>query len=208
MNDLTQHRLLKSEQQFYRARVENNDDPEKMGRIQVRILGLHDQNKSKVPTASLPWAECIQSFMFARDKGIGLSTLPLIDTWVWVFLENNDFNYPIVIGTTYGITDGKEDFHSDASPTNTVIETNAGHIIEIDDTEGNERIHIHHTSGTDIEIDKDGNYTRTVVKSLTDTIQEDETKTINGNETKTVSGEVTDTTSGSNTITAATIFLN
>ncbi len=208
MTDLTTHKMLKTEQQFYRAKVEDNDDPEKMGRIQVRILGIHSPSKSDVPTASLPWAECIQSFIFARDKGIGLSTLPLIDTWVWVFLENNDFNYPIVIGTTFGKTDGEIDFNTKASPTNTVFETNAGHIIEIDDTSGDERIHIHHTSGTDIEIDKDGNYTRTVVKNYTDTVNANETKSVKGDETKTVDGSVKETISGTDTITAAMIFLN
>jgi hypothetical protein len=41
----------------YRAIVENNDDPEKAGRVQVRIFGLHSPFASETPTDHLPWAE-------------------------------------------------------------------------------------------------------------------------------------------------------
>lgn len=41
----------------YRAIVENNIDPEKAGRIQVRIFGLHSPFASETPVADLPWAE-------------------------------------------------------------------------------------------------------------------------------------------------------
>jgi len=41
-------------------------------------------------------------------------------------------------------------------PNNRVIETKAGHFIEIDDTEGAERIHIYHKSGTFEEIHPNG----------------------------------------------------
>lgn len=42
-------------------------------------------------------------------------------------------------------------------PYNWVKETRSGHVIELDDTPGNERIHIYHTSGTYYEIDAVGN---------------------------------------------------
>ena len=42
-------------------------------------------------------------------------------------------------------------------PYNKVTETESGHIIEIDDTPGSERLHVYHKSGTYIEIDRDGN---------------------------------------------------
>ena len=43
-----------------------------------------------------------------------------------------------------------------AYPFNHVFETESGHYVEFDDTEGNERIHVFHKMGTLIEIDKDG----------------------------------------------------
>ena len=42
-------------------------------------------------------------------------------------------------------------------PYNKVTETESGHVIEIDDTPGSERIHVFHKAGTYIEIDRDGN---------------------------------------------------
>lgn len=42
-------------------------------------------------------------------------------------------------------------------PYNHVTETESGHVIEVDDTPGAERIHVYHRAGTYIEIDRDGN---------------------------------------------------
>lgn len=47
-------------------------------------------------------------------------------------------------------------------PYNKSMRTESGHLIEIDDSPGNERLHIFHKTGSYIEIDKTG---RTVVKS-------------------------------------------
>lgn len=41
-------------------------------------------------------------------------------------------------------------------PYNKVTQTESGHIIEVDDTPGNERLHVYHRSGTYIEIDSNG----------------------------------------------------
>jgi hypothetical protein len=48
-------------------------------------------------------------------------------------------------------------------PYNKVKETESGHIIELDDTPGAERIHLYHRTGTHVEIDKNGSV-RTKVK--------------------------------------------
>ena len=52
-------------------------------------------------------------------------------------------------------------------PTNHVFETEAGHYVEFDDTEGNERIHLYHKMGTFIEIDKSGNVVIKTVGNVT-----------------------------------------
>ena len=41
----------------YRAIVENNVDPKKAGRVQVRIYGLHSPFSDETPIEDLPWAE-------------------------------------------------------------------------------------------------------------------------------------------------------
>lgn len=49
-----------------------------------------------------------------------------------------------------------ESAYRGAYPYNKVTETESGHIIEIDDTPGSERIHLYHRSGTYVEIDANG----------------------------------------------------
>lgn len=53
--------------------------------------------------------------------------------------------------------DQPESSYNAEYPHNKVIQTESGHIIEIDDTPGSERLHVYHKSGTFIEIDSVGN---------------------------------------------------
>lgn len=50
-------------------------------------------------------------------------------------------------------------------PYNKVTQTEQGHIIEIDDTPGSERLHVYHKSGTFIEIDANGSIVKRTVGS-------------------------------------------
>ena len=50
--------------------------------------------------------------------------------------------------------------YNGAYPYNKVTQTESGHIIEVDDTPGSERIHVYHRSGTYIEIDSNGSMVR------------------------------------------------
>ncbi len=52
--------------------------------------------------------------------------------------------------------DQPESAYRGAYPYNKVTQTESGHIIEIDDTPGSERLHVYHKSGTFIEIDGNG----------------------------------------------------
>lgn len=81
---------------------------------------------------------------------------------------NDDIEKTIVglkkkkLATTVGIANSETTWDELAPaycskyPFNHVIESESGHVIEMDDTPGRERIHIYHRSGTNIEIDKDG----------------------------------------------------
>ena len=41
--------------------VEDRDDPSKLGRVRVRCVGYHTDNKTKIPTEDLPWAWVMQN---------------------------------------------------------------------------------------------------------------------------------------------------
>ncbi len=65
-------------------------------------------------------------------------------------------------------------------PYNRVIESESGHVIEIDDTPTKERIHIYHRSGTSIEIGPDGTYISRVNSDKYDVILSDNNIFVNG----------------------------
>lgn len=50
-------------------------------------------------------------------------------------------------------------------PYNKVTQTESGHVVEVDDTPGNERLHIYHKSGTYVEIDSNGTVVKRTVGS-------------------------------------------
>jgi len=91
--------------QIYTGVVENRMDPLKLGRCQVRIVGVHTHNTAELPTSELPWAYPMQPTTSAAISGIGFSpTGPVEGTWVVVLFRDYPENQqPIIIGTVGGI---------------------------------------------------------------------------------------------------------
>lgn len=89
---------------IYTGVVENRYDPLKLGRCQVRIIGLHTHDKQKLPTEDLPWAYPMQSITSAAMSGIGSTPLGLVEgTSVLIAFQDADLQYPIMIGSLGGI---------------------------------------------------------------------------------------------------------
>ena len=89
---------------LYTGVVENRYDPLKLGRCQVRIVGLHTEQKSVLPTADLPWAYPLQPITSAAMNGIGTAPVgPVEGTWVILFFRDEDQQQPIMLGTVGGI---------------------------------------------------------------------------------------------------------
>ena len=139
---------------IYKAVVENN---RKNGNVQVRVFGVHSQNKGLIPTEALPWAEVQGSTSFGLIDGVGVSSVLRIDTWVYVMFEGGDVDRPIVTGVVIGDNDLNTKLTDDTFTDIQTIKTKSGHLVEFNDTEGEEKITITHKSGTLIEFDKDGN---------------------------------------------------
>lgn len=74
-------------------------------------------------------------------------------------------------------------------PYNQVIETEAGHVIELDSTPGAERIHMFHKSGTYIEIDVNGSMVRKVTGDNYEVIDNNNYVFVKGAETLTIEGK-------------------
>ena len=75
-------------------------------------------------------------------------------------------------------------------PTNHVFETETGHYVEFDDTEGNERIHLFHKKGTFIEIDSAGNMIIKTVGNVTNIVAGNMDTYVKGNYSVSVGGNI------------------
>lgn len=97
---------------WFFGKVEDRDDPKKLGRVKVRIYNVHpftssgEPDKTSVPTAHLPWATPINSISSAGiiggDKdGVGISpTGMMVGTTVFgFFADGRECQIPLVMGT-------------------------------------------------------------------------------------------------------------
>lgn len=83
---------------LYRGIVEDNIDPEKLGRCRVRVPSIHGDAVSSVRV--LPWARPL--VLSPVGKGKGSVNIPDIGDIVWVLFEGSDKRYPIYFGGSYG----------------------------------------------------------------------------------------------------------
>ena len=85
--------------------VEDRFDPEKLGRVRVRWLGYHTEEKEKILTKDLPWAQVMQSVGGSAMAGVGDAPVSLVEgTWVVGFFRDPDsLQDPVVIGTMPGM---------------------------------------------------------------------------------------------------------
>lgn len=119
--------------QFYLGVVEDRNDPLQLGRVRVRVAGLHYHDKAVFPTDDLPWAMLMQPVAGGTSMA---SVGPAEGTTVIVIFNDYPQNQqPIVIGALGGIPQGNpvnvdrfEDtplFKDDITPAGRPIPTNA-----------------------------------------------------------------------------------
>ena len=185
---------------FYRGVVVENNDPKKAGRIKVNVFGVFDN----IPVDNIPWAIMADPFMGGLGDN-GSSFIPEIDSHVFVFFENGDHEEPVYFAGAPAIKDGEPDLPLESReegeyPHNKVFKTKRGSYIEFDDTEDAVRIKIHHPSGTNREIDNDGNVIETIVGDETVNFDGDRTESIEGDFSNDTSGDINVSSGGGTTI--------
>ena len=112
--------------------VINNKDPEKLGRVKVKIPRISDEEESN-------WARIV-TFMGGKERGAFF--LPEVDDEVIVAFEYGDINMPYIIGSLWNGKDKPPEQNSNGKNDIRVIKSRSGHIIKLDDTENNEKIEI------------------------------------------------------------------
>lgn len=230
--------------------VEDRNDPLRMGRVRVRCYYWHTEDKGRLPTEELPWAQVTTPITNAAMGDVGQTPLGLVEgTWVIGFFMDGEVGQkPMVLSsipgipfeqppTEQGFSDpngvypkrvgepdvnrlarNQEDYlptnpaikdqgrttnvdtasgnlwsepasaYNATYPKNHVYESERGHIFEIDDTEGSERIHEYHRSGTFYEINADGDKVVRVVGDQYEIVAGSNFVNIKGDANLTVNG--------------------
>jgi hypothetical protein len=84
--------------------VENRMDPLKIGRVQVRVFGLHTDNLQNIPEADLHWMQVMTPTTSASNSGVGETPYLIEGTHVIGFFRDGDSRQDgIVMGTVNGI---------------------------------------------------------------------------------------------------------
>ncbi len=84
--------------------VEDRHDPLYAGRLKVRIVGTHTQDRAILPTADLPWALCVLPITASGISGVGQSATGSVEgSWVFGFFRDGSFRQePIICGSLPG----------------------------------------------------------------------------------------------------------
>jgi type VI secretion system (T6SS) baseplate-like injector VgrG len=124
----------------YSGEVTDPSDPEKLGRIKVSV-------PSVFPPDVEVWARpCFASGHFF---------LPPAQTKVWVEFEAGNTSYPLWVGTWY--PQGQLPPDADRPyPAARVVHTPSGHVIELSDEDGKEKVVIRHKLDSFVSIDEKG----------------------------------------------------
>ena len=104
----------------------------------------------------------MQSTLNAGHRGVGSNHQLVPGSWVIGFFRDGpSAQDPVIMGSVASSqSDGEKDIPAEAQVsgnTNAVYKSTAGHLIELDNTEGAERIKVTHKTGTCILIDSVGN---------------------------------------------------
>lgn len=161
---------------FYMALVVNTNDPEKLGRVQIRIPAIHGTNEMQsyyLEDSALPWAR--PGIFNSTGNDMGQMLVPQKGNRVFVTFEYNSPDSPIYFGgitTIYGTKDKeyndnpdiyngdnvniKDDDYPktkrDSKAVDLVYKSFKGATIEIDDKDGQETIRIIDASGQVFEM--------------------------------------------------------
>lgn len=227
---------------WFQGVVEDIFDPEGLGRVRVRIFGIHTEDTGLLSTDKLPWASPLMPVTSASLNGIGTSPTGVTNgSWVIGFFRDGEYAqepliwgtvpgkpqksnsdatvgfqdpdtvYPSEKGSLYGgstveesdlnrlATSNKldETIHetkrnstlgnepkSDTGivyPSNMVESSRSGHIKEIDDSAGSERIHNYHRSGSSQEYQPNGDVSQRTVGSSFEVVHGDYDMHVGGN---------------------------
>lgn len=112
--------------------VTNNQDPDGLGRVKVRLPWLSDSDETFWARVAAPMA----------GNGRGLYLLPEVDDEVLVAFEHGSIDRPYILGALWNGQDKPPESNSDGKNNQRTLKSRSGHILRLDDTAGSEKIEI------------------------------------------------------------------
>lgn len=133
----------------YRGFVQDNNDPEQLGRLKVTVPSLLADAVTGWAWPAVPYA----------GAGIGFFFMPQAGDLVWVEFIEGELDHPVWTGCSWGKPGGQSELPEEALqsyPQQQVIKTPSGNVIIINDSSGSESITVRTKEGTEIVIDRSG----------------------------------------------------
>lgn len=76
------------------------NDPLRLGRVKIRIYGVHSENISDIPNTDLPWAQVVMPITEGGSSGVGANTGIKEKAQVFgIFLDGKNSQLPLVLGS-------------------------------------------------------------------------------------------------------------
>jgi uncharacterized protein involved in type VI secretion and phage assembly len=137
----------------YRGFVVDVADPQKRGRVRVRVPSVLGDEETA-------WAlPCVP---FGGGAGFGWFGVPPVDSQVWVEFEEGELSQAIWSGTFWQAQgDPPAEATAGEKPVALVLKTPGEHVLVLDDEPDKERIRLAHSGGSAIAIDEKGIITLT-----------------------------------------------
>ena len=117
--------------------VTNTQDPAGLGRVKVKFPWLSDSEESFWARVATPMA----------GKGRGFYFLPEVEDEVLLAFEHGDARFPYVLGALWNGQDKPPENNDKGENNIRSIKSRSGHVIRLDDTNGEEKIEILDKSG-------------------------------------------------------------
>jgi len=117
--------------------VTNTQDPDGLGRVKVKFPWLSDSEESFWARVATPMAGKARGFYF----------LPEVEDEVLMAFEHGDARFPYVLGALWNGQDKPPEKNDDGKNNMRSIKSRSGHVIRLDDTDGEEKIQIIDKSG-------------------------------------------------------------
>jgi len=147
----------------YRAFVVDRNDPDRLGRLKVRVPSVLGGAVTGWAWPAAPYAGANRGLLFLPQQG----------DIVWVEFIEGETEHPVWSGGAWAKPEGKSEIPEDAKanyPDTGVLRTKFGLVIVLDDKSGSEKILIRAKNGCEVTLDPNAN--QITVKAQTVVIED------------------------------------